>query len=86
VSAAQAFAAGEAVKSGDFDRYLVGLLTSIRQRLALIDHTRSPSRVGLESHQVWAWMNGPGTPHWEIRGTGAIWPDPAQPEPQDGAR
>lgn len=36
-----------------------------------------PSRNGLERHQVWVWMNGPGHPHWEIRGTGALLEDDA---------
>jgi hypothetical protein len=40
----------------------------------LIDRNNRPSDnlPGMESHQVWVWMNGPGKPHWEIRGTGAM--------------
>lgn len=36
----------------------------------IYDRRNPPSREGLESHQVWVWMNGPGQPHWEVRGTG----------------
>lgn len=33
---------------------------------------RYPSREGLEDHQVWVWMTGPGVARWEIRGTGVM--------------
>lgn len=38
------------------------------------DPNRKPSRDGLEPHQVWAWMAGANPPRWEIRGTGAVFP------------
>jgi hypothetical protein len=35
-----------------------------------IDNPPEYDLPGMEHHQVWVWMNGPGKPHYEIRGTG----------------
>ena len=44
----------------------------------LLDFDNPPERnlPGMEPHQFWIWMNGPGKPHYEIRGTGAMLGDP----------
>jgi hypothetical protein len=68
-----AFATVEAIKAGDCDRHLRTILAATKERLELIDPSKPPRRKPPESHQLWVWMNGPGTPHWEIRGTGASW-------------
>lgn len=33
-----------------------------------------PPPTTLPPGQVWVWMHGPGKPHWEVRGTGVIFP------------
>jgi hypothetical protein len=39
----------------------------------LLDSRKPPWRPRtMESHQLWVWMNGPGAPHWEVRGTGVF--------------
>lgn len=68
----ESFAAVQHIEAGDWDRHLVQVAAAARWRLKLLDQNKQPPRTGLESHQVWAWMNGPGTPHWEVRGTGAL--------------
>lgn len=67
-----AFAATEAIRSGDWDDFIGPLFVAITKRRELYNQKKSPSRAGLEDHQVWAWMNGPGRPHWEVRGTGLV--------------
>lgn len=71
---AAAFAASEAIKGGEWDRFLAQIGSAVRERQMVLDHTRKPT-IPLPPGQVWAWMHGPGTPHWEPRGTGALVPD-----------
>jgi hypothetical protein len=75
-SSAIAFAAIEALRDGSLDDHLEQLNAAINERQRLYDMSRPPPRTAtmIEQHQVWAGMNGPGRPHWEVRGTGAIWP------------
>lgn len=79
MSSAAAFAANEAIRSGEFDSFLDELLRTVQARRELIDHSRKP-KTWLPPGQVWAWMNGPGTPHWEPRGTGVILPPELEAE------
>lgn len=72
-NAAFAFAAREAIEAGEWDRFLVSLAVAVRKRMELIDRSKKPSEPP-PPYQHWVWMNGPGTPHWEIVGTGAILP------------
>lgn len=72
---ALAFAAVTAIENGEWDRFLAQIALAVRRRLMLLDRTRQPSEP-LPRGQVWVWMNGPGTPHWEIRGTGALVEEP----------
>jgi hypothetical protein len=74
------FAASEAIQSGELDDYLDQLLVVIQARRRLYDMTRSPARTPemVANGQVWAGMNGPGRPHWEVRGTGAMMSDPPE--------
>lgn len=39
-----------------------------------VEADESPERTQemIDNGQVWVWMNGPGDPHWEMRGTGLI--------------
>lgn len=69
-SAALAFAYLMAVEDGEVDRTLIMVKRAITERQMLINHDKSPKRP-LPEGQVWAWMHGPGTPHWEVRWTGA---------------
>lgn len=41
------------------------------QKLMYMNPTHPP-RIPLSAGLVWAWMNGPGTPHWAIVGTGVV--------------
>lgn len=72
VSAALAFAYLMAVEDGEVDKTLQMVKAAILARQELINHDKPP-RKKLPQGQVWAWMNGPGTPHWEVRWTGAKW-------------
>lgn len=77
-ASAAAFAAVTAIEDGEWDWNLQSIARSITRRLVLIDHTKPPrltAEMIASGHQVWAWMNGLGTPHWEVRGTGAIVPE-----------
>jgi hypothetical protein len=75
-AAIAAFAAIESIRSGDWDAYRERLrraLTARQRELEDPDHVPAKTAEMLASgHQVWAWMQGPGKPHWEIRGTGAL--------------
>jgi hypothetical protein len=67
---AAVFAAVEAIRSGDWDDYLDGLVVSIRNRekvLATRDHMPLTTPAMQSVGQVWVWINHSG---WEIRGTG----------------
>lgn len=66
------FAAHQAIDAGQWDDFLTPLFVAIQRRRELYNHKKQPPRFGMASHQVWAWMNGPGAPHWEVRGTGAV--------------
>lgn len=78
-SSAAAFAAFEAIRSGQWDAHMNQLMIAVGERSKILrDPTRPPPKTQsmIESgHQVWAWMNGPGAPHWEAMGTGAIVPE-----------
>lgn len=68
-----AFAALTAIEAGEWDRFLLRLRAAIEQRRrtdAYKAHLIAGDDVSSHQHQVW--MNGPGEPHWEIRGTGLI--------------
>jgi hypothetical protein len=65
----EAFAAVTHIKAGDWDRFLVPILAAARERADLLNPD-VPPRTRLPQGQVWAWMNGPGAPHWETRGAG----------------
>lgn len=70
-AAAAAYSAVEAVVRGQVDPYLAQIATAIRARQRLLHNlAKSPPASELEPGQVWVQMNGPGKPHWEIRGTG----------------
>lgn len=75
MSDAVAFAASEAIAAGEWDRHLHTIQVALtRRRQELEDPNHPPPRTTAmiaSGHQVWAWMNGPGKPHWEVRGTGA---------------
>jgi hypothetical protein len=75
MSAPAAFAAAEAVRSGEWDDYLLALKQAIhdRERILQDEENVPPQTVTMQAsgHQVWVWMQGPGKPHWEVRGTGA---------------
>jgi hypothetical protein len=64
----------QAIEAGECDRHLEQILTAAKARLELVDPTKPPRRQPPEPHQVWAWMSGPGAPHWQIVGTGARLP------------
>lgn len=68
-----AFAITEGIESGALDLFLPVLALSIKQRVAMLDKSKPPTRTQemIDNAQVWAWMNGPNLPHWEIRGMGA---------------
>jgi hypothetical protein len=66
---AQAFAATEAIRSGDWDAFLPSLRRAVYDRAQLLNPKEEPSRVGLAPHQAWVWMDHSGTPHWEVKGT-----------------
>lgn len=74
MSAAAAFAATEMIKAGEWDPYLDKLRIAVRDRQQVLeDGTQPPPKtisMLASGHQVWVWMNGPGKPHWEVRGTG----------------
>lgn len=67
---AAAFAALQAIESGEWDRHLQTLGLAIRDREAIYDQKRVPRRV-LPPGQVWTWLNDPVN-RWEPRGTGVI--------------
>lgn len=66
---AQAFAATESIRSGEWDAFLPSLRRAVFDRMQLLNPKEEPSRVGLAEHQVWVWMDHSGTPHWEVKGT-----------------
>lgn len=76
---AAAFAATEAIAAGEWDRHLLALWRAVRERRMLTDRSKPPTIPTPERHQVWVWMNGPGAPHWEIRGTGVIFDEDLVP-------
>lgn len=41
----------------------------------LHNSSQVPPREWHGPGQTWVWMNGPGEPHWEIRGTGLVFTD-----------
>jgi hypothetical protein len=73
---AAAFAATESITAGDWDDSLLALEIVIRARRRVLENMDEPppkTREMLASgHQVWVGMNGPGKPHWEVRGTGCV--------------
>lgn len=71
VTTAVAFAFAMAVEDGCVDRNLLLIRAAVNERLELINEQRPP-RIKLPAGQVWVWMNGPGAPHWERRGTGVV--------------
>lgn len=76
-TASAAFAASEAIRAGEWDDHLQQLAWEVKKRQELYDRARPPRlTTPPEKHQVWAWMNGPGRPHWEIRGTGLVLDEP----------
>lgn len=74
MSSAAAFAASQAITDGEWDKSLFPLLLAIKDRMELINHDKKPAR-SLPAGQIWVWMGGPGTPHWEVVGTGALPPE-----------
>jgi hypothetical protein len=67
---AAVFAAAEAIRSGDWDDYLPGLILAIRNRQKVFSTYDFPPETtpAMQSvGQVWVWINPSG---WEIRGTG----------------
>jgi hypothetical protein len=73
---AAAFAATESIRAGDWDAALIPLLQVIQDRRRRLEDMSEPPPKTREmiasGHQVWVGMNGPGKPHWEVRGTGAL--------------
>ena len=69
---AAAFAAVEAIRNGQWDAHLDQIGFAVLERKLMFDQSKKPA-IKLPAGQVWAWMNGPGIPHWEVRGTGALW-------------
>ena len=69
-TSAAAFAAHEAIRSGEWDEFLPGLNEVLKERMRML----APPKVTPEmeaSGQVWVWIKGWGSPGgWEIRGTG----------------
>jgi hypothetical protein len=74
VSAASAFNASVEIEQGVLDRFLPQILIAIKDRQRVLeDHTKQPPKTQemlASGHQVWVWMQGPGKPHWEVRGPG----------------
>ena len=70
---AAAFAATEAIRAGEWDAYLHQIAFAVKARQKLLDPLKKPD-IPLEPAQRWVWMTGPGMPHWEVVGTGAIFP------------
>jgi hypothetical protein len=74
------FAAVEAIRAGTLDPHLGTIARAIADRYRALASTEQlrldaqPARTPeMEaSGQHWVWMNGPGEPHWEIRGTGVV--------------
>jgi hypothetical protein len=67
---AAAFAASEAVTSGEWDDHLVALFVATRARMRLLKPPRTTAAMRAAG-QVWVWLQPPGVPGaWEIRGTG----------------
>lgn len=67
------FAAVEAIRDGALDRHLDTIDRAIGARRRAIRRLNTqPERTAemVANHQHWVWMNGPGEPHWEVRGTG----------------
>lgn len=73
---AAAFAATEAILAGDWDRHLASLRMALFDRQRVLEDMSQPPPKTREmiasGHQVWVGMNGPGKPHWEVRGTGVL--------------
>jgi hypothetical protein len=72
MSDAAAFAAAEAIRTGEWDEHLTTLEVLVKRRWDHIihDHTTKPS-LWLPEGQVWVWMNEPVN-RWEPRGTGVV--------------
>jgi hypothetical protein len=66
------FAAVEAIREGALDRHLDTIDQAIQARRRVLRRSAAPGRTPemVDNHQHWVWINGPGEPHWEIRGTG----------------
>lgn len=69
----------ERIGEGEWDFFLAKLYEAVTQRIAMTNHAHPPN-IPLRSGLVWAWMKGPGTPHWEKVGTGAVISDEASAE------
>jgi hypothetical protein len=74
--ASAAFAATEAIRAGEWDGFLPQIRMALADRERVLRNPDQPppktDAMVASGHQVWAWMNGPGKPHWEVRGTGMI--------------
>lgn len=72
----EAFGTVEGIASGEWDRFLPKILIAVRDRQRVLEnHEKIPPKTRsmiVSGHQVWVWMQGPGKPHWEIRGTGLV--------------
>lgn len=69
------FAMCEAIDVGDADDLLLSVRRSVLNRLRVLQNPDTPpadTEAMIAQRQLWVWMYGPGKPHWEIRGTGAL--------------
>lgn len=67
----EAFAAKLHIDAGDWDLFLDQIRFAVAERRVWINPAHPPKRP-LPPGQVYVWMNGPGTPQWEVQGTGVV--------------